>query len=361
MSISVASSIAGVLVLIRRLHQEGAVNEEEKGQLKDAVISHNNQKLLDAFVHFVAAGNKEALVAALLGVLGTHNPHLAGTVEPTHQSVTKIESHPSDVDDVDADSEYNDQFAAGDRQVAYQAEGFHFEDDLHDDSASDAIDQEDEDYDGDEDDSHPVLSALNELDMMCIHHNVSEAGCGDVDLRDLWLAFEDDSMQSDGLTREQLRRCHLKLMNYHQNPRFLSAFLNKLYALLDRSRSGMVDFTELLCALALLCHGSEKQKLRFIFELLDFDSDGVIAMAELFRFLYAFSALLTVLRCPTLEEMSSSEDDEEQLAMVWEDAEDMFEVADIAGANIDVRAFAEWADNPVGLFDSVLESVFGSE
>jgi hypothetical protein len=43
MSISVASSIAGVLVLIRRLHQEGAVNEEEKGQLKDAVISHNNQ------------------------------------------------------------------------------------------------------------------------------------------------------------------------------------------------------------------------------------------------------------------------------------------------------------------------------
>jgi hypothetical protein len=84
-------------------------------------------------------------------------------------------------------------------------------------------------------------------------------------------------------------------------------------------------------------------------------------MAELFRFLYAFSALLTVLRCPTLEEMSSSEDDEEQLAMVWEDAEDMFEVADIAGANIDVRAFAEWADNPVGLFDSVLESVFGSE
>jgi hypothetical protein len=152
------------------------------------------------------------------------------------ESVTKIESHPSDVDDVDADSEYNDQFAAGDRQVAYQAEGFHFEDDLHDDSASDAIDQEDEDYDGDEDDSHPVLSALNELDMMCIHHNVSEAGFGDVDLRDLWLAFEDDSMQSDGLTREQLRRCHLKLMNYHQNPRFLSAFLNKLYALLDRSR-----------------------------------------------------------------------------------------------------------------------------
>ena len=38
-----ASSIAGVLVLIRKLYQEGAVNAEEKGQLKDAVLGNHNE------------------------------------------------------------------------------------------------------------------------------------------------------------------------------------------------------------------------------------------------------------------------------------------------------------------------------
>ena len=114
-----ASSIAGVLVLIRKLYQEGAVNEEEKGQLKDAVLGNHNevcifnggfcifsiflggplvvlvrqssspllyeeqiyvQVLLSSFVRFVADGDKEALVAALLAVLGQHNPKLAGPV-----------------------------------------------------------------------------------------------------------------------------------------------------------------------------------------------------------------------------------------------------------------------------------------
>jgi hypothetical protein len=41
--LSEVSSIAGVLVLIRRLYQEGAVTEEEKGQLKDAILNENNE------------------------------------------------------------------------------------------------------------------------------------------------------------------------------------------------------------------------------------------------------------------------------------------------------------------------------
>jgi uncharacterized protein YejL (UPF0352 family) len=54
------------------------------------------QALLSSFVRFVADGDKEALVAALLSVLGQHNPKLAGPVsspeeysdDEEHDSVT---------------------------------------------------------------------------------------------------------------------------------------------------------------------------------------------------------------------------------------------------------------------------------
>jgi hypothetical protein len=89
-----------------------------------------------------------------------------------------------------------------------------------------------------------------------------------------------------------------------------------------------VDLSEVLCSLALLCHGSESAKQRFVFELLDADADGQLVLAEVFRFLYSFSAVLAVLRCPNLEAMSSTEEDEEQRAAVWQDAEQMLEAAE---------------------------------
>jgi hypothetical protein len=122
--LSEASSIAGVLVLIRRLYNEGAVSvrcfspaflsflvspptlsspdarsmcfqAEEKSQLKDAVLSENNSELCDAFVQFVADNNKEALVVALLGVLSSFNPELCSVIffgmpSPTQFELTSL-------------------------------------------------------------------------------------------------------------------------------------------------------------------------------------------------------------------------------------------------------------------------------
>ena len=122
----------------------------------------------------------------------------------------------------------------------------------------------------------------------------------------------------------------------------------------------MIDFAELLCALALICHGSQTQKMRFVFELLDYDSDGLISLAELFRFLYAFAATIATLRSPTLAAMSSEEEDEEARASVWEEAEAMFEAAELdTQTDIDFEEFSAWADNPVGLLDALVGSIMG--
>ena len=127
-----------------------------------------------------------------------------------------------------------------------------------------------------------------------------------------------------------------------------------------RCSNGVIDFAELLCALALICHGSQTQKMRFIFELLDYDSDGLISLAELFRFLYAFAATIATLRSPTLAAMSSEEEDEEARACVWEEAEAMFEAAELdTQTDIDFAEFSAWADNPVGLLDALVGSIMG--
>jgi hypothetical protein len=64
-----ASAVAGILVLISKLHQAGAVSEQEKGRLKDCVLAEDNDVLCAAFVQFVSDGNKEKLVHALLACL----------------------------------------------------------------------------------------------------------------------------------------------------------------------------------------------------------------------------------------------------------------------------------------------------
>jgi hypothetical protein len=56
-----------------------------------------------------------------------------------------------------------------------------------------------------------------------------------IDLGDLWRAFESDSVASDDLNQIQLRRCQLELSNYNDNPPFVSAFLERIFLVLDHN------------------------------------------------------------------------------------------------------------------------------
>lgn len=50
-----------------------------------------------------------------------------------------------------------------------------------------------------------------------------------------------------------------------------SFFAERLFALFDSDGSGTISLEELLSALSLLVHGSETDKLRFLFQVYDVD------------------------------------------------------------------------------------------
>merc|ERR1712150_314339 len=58
-------------------------------------------------------------------------------------------------------------------------------------------------------------------------------------------------------------------------------FASQLFQTFDKDGSGEIDFSEYVCFLALKEHGSEIDKLRWIFRMYDTDNSGKITIDEL--------------------------------------------------------------------------------
>ena len=58
-----------------------------------------------------------------------------------------------------------------------------------------------------------------------------------------------------------------------------------VFDLFDRDDGGVVDKVELFCGISLLCQGTENDKIKAVFDVLDENSDGFISMDELLEFL----------------------------------------------------------------------------
>lgn len=85
---------------------------------------------------------------------------------------------------------------------------------------------------------------------------------------------------------------------------------------LDWDGDGLI-FTPDLVVLALLCTGSEDERLRAIFGLFDEDGDGFIGIEEMFRFLTSvFRVLLTSQVCSGLSTLGAAVDGPEEIAAV---------------------------------------------
>eukprot|EP00943_MAST-04B_sp_MAST-4B-sp1_P001807 g1807.t1 len=55
----------------------------------------------------------------------------------------------------------------------------------------------------------------------------------------------------------------------------------RLFTLFDVDRSGVLDYEEFICGLALFCRGSQEEKLRVMFDMYDLAGDGAIHKKEL--------------------------------------------------------------------------------
>lgn len=61
-----------------------------------------------------------------------------------------------------------------------------------------------------------------------------------------------------------------------------SLFLDRLFRLFDEKNNGVIDFTQFIKGLSVLCtRGTLDEKIKFSFQIYDFDKDGKISKSEL--------------------------------------------------------------------------------
>jgi len=63
--------------------------------------------------------------------------------------------------------------------------------------------------------------------------------------------------------------------------------LSRLFTVFDKDSNGVVDFSELISGLSVLCGGSHDDKIRQAFDVMDTDGDGLISLEEMIAFLTA--------------------------------------------------------------------------
>ena len=65
-----------------------------------------------------------------------------------------------------------------------------------------------------------------------------------------------------------------------------SVFLDRMFSIFDQDRDGKISFAQYLAGLSVLCsRGTYDEKIRFAFQIYDFDADGRISKQELSDFL----------------------------------------------------------------------------
>ena len=55
----------------------------------------------------------------------------------------------------------------------------------------------------------------------------------------------------------------------------------RLFMMFDRKNTGVIDYDEFMCGLAISCRGSWEEKVQFVFNIYDLAGDGSVSRAEL--------------------------------------------------------------------------------
>eukprot|EP00164_Ancoracysta_twista_P000121 GFYU01000177.1.p1 GENE.GFYU01000177.1~~GFYU01000177.1.p1 ORF type:complete len:229 (-),score=50.94 GFYU01000177.1:227-817(-) len=183
-----------------------------------------------------------------------------------------------------------------------------------------------------------------------------QAKFGQRELSQLKQHFETLAACSPGKTIDQKT-----FLEYFPLPGLLG---ERLFKTFDVKRTGVIDWEEFVCGMALCTRGNRDDKIRFIFNIYDLAGDGAVSQEEMAKLLQS-----TVLSAFRILDVAVDDDNErfadEDEAMLLETVngmvKDAFQTCDLTrNGKLSFDEFSKWANqNPeiIHMFDSLFSYI----
>eukprot|EP00462_Mataza_sp_D1_P005866 CAMPEP_0175120974 /NCGR_PEP_ID=MMETSP0087-20121206/911_1 /TAXON_ID=136419 /ORGANISM="Unknown Unknown, Strain D1" /LENGTH=354 /DNA_ID=CAMNT_0016402465 /DNA_START=87 /DNA_END=1148 /DNA_ORIENTATION=+ len=347
---------AWLLVLIRQLHLQGQVTDEQRRQLKAILLdTTQNPQMIISFQQYVASS--DSLVDALLQLLDrpcvVNSDYFSDADEDTDCNENRQwqlqplsddyedEEEPIDssnkVSPVGWQQEDSDQdFLDSNELPVMEEKEFNSQDE---DLSEEYLE---EDYQVEQAPQHAVRQVqygqseqkqpsptnplhVSNIELVQIRTAVLQIGFDELDLKALWEAFESYA-DGDGLPRSAYHECVEKAVAFAADSAAAQNFFSLLFVFLDIQNEGRIDLPQLLSGLCLFCRASRQEKQQFSFCILDPDGGAALSQDTAFRFMFSFCAVLSamVLSVSTRARIRAEDLTREHQELVWNRTQVMF-------------------------------------
>ncbi|GAB9463592.1 Recoverin family protein [Globisporangium polare] len=154
-------------------------------------------------------------------------------------------------------------------------------------------------------------------------------------------SFRQFATRDGTLNEEGFRKAFAQFQGQHSDPESsdrLRLLVDRIFALFDTDKNGVVDFNELASGLSVLCGGSETDKVRAAFNLYDVNRDGYISLGEMRLYLTSVFKVLFEVDPESEDRMGVSA---EELGAIT--AEQAFAEADLdKDGRLSFDEFSQW-------------------
>lgn len=147
----------------------------------------------------------------------------------------------------------------------------------------------------------------------------------------------------DGLlSRERFLQAYAHILNNYRVSLPSQEIQNAVFDLFDRDGNHVVDLMELISGIALMCKGTQDEKIEAVFHAFDENGDQHITLDEMFKFLSSvFKAGLSPSILEQMNAMGVTVESPEDLASIT--AMDCFREADLShDGRLSMAEFKEW-------------------
>jgi Ca2+-binding EF-hand superfamily protein len=148
------------------------------------------------------------------------------------------------------------------------------------------------------------------------------------------------------LSKEAFTTAYEELMTSNGMSKPTPDLCTGVFQLFDKDNNGTVDSMEMVCGVALLCGGTEEEKMKAVFNAFDENSDGFISPAEMKTFLLSIYKM--VLTDQVIENMKKAGEKVQTPAeMADETTAACFKECDVnKDGKLSVSEFKKWWDAP---------------